>query len=142
MPHDLKEIDDQILVALAEGRNVPSNLAETLDVSRQWINTRLQQMESADYVRNIGRGVYELNPDEIPPEEANRLGLTDDPRGDATESDAESATAPAEPTPDLDVGRLRGSLRAARSALSGTRPDVDTAEAEIDAALEVLGDDE
>jgi HTH domain. len=57
---DLKEIDDQILDLLAEGRNVPSNLADELDVTRQYIQQRLKLLEAADYVQNIGRGVYEV----------------------------------------------------------------------------------
>ncbi|WP_197425386.1 hypothetical protein [Halobacterium sp. CBA1126] len=80
MAHELKDIDERILEALATGRNVPSNLAEQLDVSRQWITQRLQQMESADYVTNDGRGVYELQPENIPTEQRDRLdlGTTDD----------------------------------------------------------------
>lgn len=58
--HELKPVDEQILDVLHEGRNVPSNIADEIDVSRQWATQRLQQMESADYVRNVGRGVYEL----------------------------------------------------------------------------------
>ncbi|MCL9817487.1 winged helix-turn-helix domain-containing protein [Natronocalculus amylovorans] len=57
---DRKEIDDQILDLLRDGRNVPSNLADDLGVSRQYVQQRLQLLEAADYVRNIGRGVYEL----------------------------------------------------------------------------------
>ena len=57
---DLKEIDNQILDLLAEGRNVPSNLADELDVTRQYIQQRLKLLEAADYIQNIGRGVYEV----------------------------------------------------------------------------------
>jgi ArsR family transcriptional regulator, cadmium/lead-responsive transcriptional repressor len=57
---DLKEIDERILDELHDGRNVPSNLAETLDVSRQYVQQRLALLEAADHVENIGRGVYEL----------------------------------------------------------------------------------
>ena len=77
--HDLKEIDEGILTVLARGRNVPSNLAEELDVSRQWINQRLQQMESADYVTNVGRGVYELQPENVPADDLDRLGIDHGP---------------------------------------------------------------
>ena len=75
VPHELKEIDDGILTILAEGRNVPSNLADRLDKSRQWITQRLQQMESADYVRNVGRGVYELQAENVPADDLDRLGI-------------------------------------------------------------------
>lgn len=57
---DRKEIDDEILEKLSEGRNIPSNIADDLDVSRQYVQQRLKLLEAADYVENIGRGVYEL----------------------------------------------------------------------------------
>jgi DNA-binding transcriptional regulator YhcF (GntR family) len=93
MAHELKDIDERILETLATGRNVPSNLAEQLDVSRQWITQRLQQMESADYVTNVGRGVYELQPENIPSEQRDRLdlGTTDDADADALEHKLEQA---------------------------------------------------
>lgn len=56
----LKDIDEQILDVLASGRNVPSNIADETGVSRQYVQQRLQVLEAADYVENIGRGVYEL----------------------------------------------------------------------------------
>lgn len=66
--HELKEIDEKILDHLKQGqdegrpwgRNTPSNIAEDIDSSRQWVTTRLQMMESADYFMNIGGGVYEF----------------------------------------------------------------------------------
>lgn len=57
---DLKDIDGEILDELTGGRNVPSNLADELDVTRQYIQQRLQLLEAADHVENVGRGVYEL----------------------------------------------------------------------------------
>ncbi|WP_238709282.1 winged helix-turn-helix domain-containing protein [Natronorubrum halophilum] len=57
---DRKEIDNKILDELHDGRNVPSNLADELDVSRQYISQRLKLLEAADHVENIGRGVYDL----------------------------------------------------------------------------------
>jgi predicted transcriptional regulator len=48
------------LDALHDGRNVPSNLAEDLDLTRQHIQKRLKRLEEHGYIRNIGRGVYEL----------------------------------------------------------------------------------
>ena len=68
---DRKEIDNQILDRLAEGRNVPSNLADDLDVSRQYVQQRLKLLEAADYVQNIGRGVYELLEDPRSDEDHN-----------------------------------------------------------------------
>ncbi|WP_207589448.1 MarR family transcriptional regulator [Halomontanus rarus] len=60
MGFDRKAIDNKILDVLSDGRNVPSNIADELEVSRQYIQQRLQLLEAADYVENIGRGVYEL----------------------------------------------------------------------------------
>lgn len=56
----LNEMDEEILNRLQDGRNVPANLAEELDVSRQYIYRRLKRMREHGIVRNIGRGVYEL----------------------------------------------------------------------------------
>jgi ArsR family transcriptional regulator, cadmium/lead-responsive transcriptional repressor len=57
---DRMEIDNKILDELHDGRNVPSNLAESLGVTRQYVGQRLKLLEAADHVRNVGRGVYEL----------------------------------------------------------------------------------
>ncbi len=57
---DLNDTDRAVLDMLAEGRNVPANIGDELDVSRQYIHQRIKLLETADYVRNIGRGVYEL----------------------------------------------------------------------------------
>ncbi|MGM0592463.1 MAG: winged helix-turn-helix transcriptional regulator [Halobacteriota archaeon] len=56
---DLSKTDRAILDLLADGRNVPSNLADDLDLSRQHIQKRLKRLEEHGYVQNIGRGVYE-----------------------------------------------------------------------------------
>jgi DNA-binding Lrp family transcriptional regulator len=56
----LTETDKALLDALHDGRNVPSNLAEDLDLTRQHIQKRLKRLEEHGYIRNIGRGVYEL----------------------------------------------------------------------------------
>jgi len=160
MPHDMKEIDGKILDELAEGRNVPSNLAETLDVSRQWITQRLQQMESADYVTNVGRGVYELVDD--PREDAADAGDEADLRGqlqDALESrdDAQAKSARLEervsdlqarleqhdPEAAPDTERLERALRgvdAALTALAGRDPNIDGALAELESARDALAD--
>lgn len=57
---DLNETDKAILDMLADGRNVPANIADELDVSRQYIHQRMKLLETADNIQNIGRGVYEL----------------------------------------------------------------------------------
>ena len=56
----LNDTDLQLLECLAEGRNVPANIADELDFSRQYIQQRLKRLEEHGYVQNIGRGVYEL----------------------------------------------------------------------------------
>lgn len=74
---ELKDVDKDIMDLLLEGRdeglpwgrNTPSNLASDLEISRQWATTRLQMLESAGIVENIGGGVYEFR---------------EDPRGDST----------------------------------------------------------
>lgn len=61
-------VDGEILDALLEGRyedqpwgrNTPSNLAEELGYSRQHMSNRLQMLEVANAVENIGGGVYEF----------------------------------------------------------------------------------
>jgi DNA-binding IclR family transcriptional regulator len=55
------------LTTLQGGVRNPSWLAEELDYSRQYIHQRLQLLVAAEYVENLGHGLYELNelPDEI-----------------------------------------------------------------------------
>ncbi|SEH60890.1 Winged helix-turn-helix DNA-binding [Halopenitus malekzadehii] len=64
--HELNDADKLILDELAEGRNLSQNLANELGYSRQYIHNRLQMLKAADYVKNVGGGLYEL---------------VDDPRG-------------------------------------------------------------
>lgn len=45
------------------GRNTPSNIASELEISRQWASQRLQTLEAAGAVENIGGGVYEFRDD-------------------------------------------------------------------------------
>jgi len=64
----LDGIDGRILDALLDGRtedqpwgrNTPKNLAEELGYSRQHMSTRLNMLEAAGAVHNIGGGVYEF----------------------------------------------------------------------------------
>jgi predicted ArsR family transcriptional regulator len=106
---DRKEIDDKILDNLRGGRNVPSNLAEELGVSRQYVSQRLKLLEAADHVENVGRGVYELQ---------------DDPRGeDATPNDRPQVDAEAvrDALDDLETAGERGDRQMARDALKRAR---------------------
>jgi DNA-binding IclR family transcriptional regulator len=64
VPHELNPADEEILVALQDGVRNPSWLADQLDYSRQYVHSRLQLLVAAEYVRNLGHGLYEL--DEMP----------------------------------------------------------------------------
>lgn len=57
---DLNNTDRRVIELLTEGRNVPANIAEEIDVTRQYIQQRLKRLSEHGYVDNIGRGVYEL----------------------------------------------------------------------------------
>lgn len=58
--HETNDADEQILGLLVEGRNLPQNLADELDYSRQYVQNRLQLLKAADYVLNRGGGLYEI----------------------------------------------------------------------------------
>ena len=61
VPYEPNTADGMILDSLAgEGRNLPQNLARDLDYSRQYVQNRLQMLEAAGYVDNIGGGLYEI----------------------------------------------------------------------------------
>lgn len=65
---ELNDADQRILDALLAGRGddrpwgrqLPKNLARELDYSRQYIQNRLQMLNAAGFVRNIGGGLYEI----------------------------------------------------------------------------------
>jgi len=59
----LSDTDRAVLEILEEGRNIPSNVADRLDFSRQYVQRRLQRLEEHGHVQNIGGGVYELQDD-------------------------------------------------------------------------------
>ena len=56
----LSETDEAILEILTEGRNAPSNIADRLEFTRQYVQQRLKRLEEHGHVQNIGSGVYEL----------------------------------------------------------------------------------
>jgi predicted transcriptional regulator len=58
--HETNDADELILTALVEGRNTPQNLASDLGYSRQYIQNRLQLLNAAEYITNIGGGLYEI----------------------------------------------------------------------------------
>lgn len=61
MAHELNPADERILRELQHGVRNPSWLADELDYSRQYVHQRLQLLVAADYVTDIGHGLYELN---------------------------------------------------------------------------------
>ena len=60
MGHELNDADEQILTELTDGRNLPQNLADEIGYTRQYIQNRLQMLKAADYVENLGGGLYEI----------------------------------------------------------------------------------
>lgn len=64
----LNDADRAIIDALREGRNVAANIAVDADYSRQYITERLTRLREHGVVINIGKGVYELVPEEVPDE--------------------------------------------------------------------------
>lgn len=60
VPHELNRADERILLELESGVRNPSWLAEELDYSRQYVHQRLQLLIAAEYVENLGHGLYEL----------------------------------------------------------------------------------
>lgn len=67
MAHELNPADKDILRELQHGVRNPSWLGDELDYSRQYVHQRLQLLVAADYVTDIGHGLYELDhlPDEL-----------------------------------------------------------------------------
>ena len=59
----LNETDRHIIEILEEGRNAPSNIANRLDFTRQYVQRRLRRLEEHGHIQNIGSGVYELHDD-------------------------------------------------------------------------------
>lgn len=56
----LNDTDEKIIEKLREGRNLPSNIAAEMDVTRQYVSDRMSRLREHGIVRNIGNGVYEL----------------------------------------------------------------------------------
>ena len=59
----LSDTDEAILEILEEGRNIPSNIADRLGFSRQYVQRRLKRLEEHGHLHNIGGGVYEITDD-------------------------------------------------------------------------------
>ena len=65
-PDDLDEIHWSIIDVLSEGRGTPSYLSERTGESRQLVSQRLRDLQMANIVLQIHRGLYELNSEEVP----------------------------------------------------------------------------
>lgn len=60
---DHYKADFAILDQLLKGRNLPSNLADDLDLSAEYTRTRLRKLRRAGMVEHVGnpdRGLYEI----------------------------------------------------------------------------------
>ena len=66
---DLNDADHAIIQMLQEGRNVAANIAPETGYTRQYISERLRRLREHGVVENIGSGVYELVPEEVPEDE-------------------------------------------------------------------------
>jgi len=70
---ELNDADQRILDVLLDGRDdnqpwgrqLPKNLAGELEYSRQYVQNRLQMLNAAGLVRNVGGGLYEITDEGI-----------------------------------------------------------------------------
>lgn len=65
---DLDETHWAIIEVLQEGRATPKYLSKRVGESRQLVSKRLRDLQMADVVTLIDRGLYELNEEEVPEE--------------------------------------------------------------------------
>ena len=56
----LRPADEKIVSVLKEGRNIAPNIATETGLSRQYVTTRLGELQDSGYVENLGNGLYEL----------------------------------------------------------------------------------
>lgn len=59
-PEDLDELHWEIIDVLREGRATPAYLSERVGESRQLVSQRLRDLQMADYVEKVHKGLYEL----------------------------------------------------------------------------------
>lgn len=57
---DITETDARILAVLADGRNVPSNIADEIDRHAKHVSQRLSELRDAGLVRQVGRETVSL----------------------------------------------------------------------------------
>lgn len=63
---DFDDLHWEIIKCLREGRATPGYLAEQTGESRQLVSNRLDDLVWAGIVEKPHRGLYELNPEEVP----------------------------------------------------------------------------
>lgn len=63
---DLDDLHWEIIEIMREGRATPSYLSERTEESRQLISQRLRDLQMANIVQQVHRGLYELNETEVP----------------------------------------------------------------------------
>lgn len=133
----LNDVDRIVLRELNEGRNVPKNLADEAGKSRQYVHQRLKILKAADYVENKGNGVYELQPEELPEDEREELGIDDSP-SDAVKSAAIAQATLRETERELaECQREREELRGRVKALEN-QSESDAGDLEGGRALDAL----
>jgi predicted transcriptional regulator len=57
---DLNTTDESIIGELRDGRNIPANIAGSIDRDRHYVQRRMRRLREHGLVENIGNGVYEL----------------------------------------------------------------------------------
>lgn len=117
----LNETDRAILRTLAEGRNTPTNIADRVGHSRQYVHQQMKVLATADYIRNIGSGVYELAPEEIPDDVLDDLGIdTADTHERIADLEADLARLEDAET-GVDTDKLRALITCAMEATAEAR---------------------
>jgi hypothetical protein len=82
---DLNDADKAIIEELREGRNIPSNIANDLDYTREYVSSRLKRLREHEIAHNIGGGVHELVEANVPEDIAESGSSTDVDVTDHTE---------------------------------------------------------
>lgn len=127
--HELNDADESILDELTSGRNLPQNLANELGYSRQYIQNRLQMLKAADYVENVGGGLYQLVDD--PREGVDQEGDVEELRERVAELEAriesgrEWAEATLEAIESVNGDEAADNARATLAALEGESDALD-----------------
>jgi len=60
---DLNDADEQILDELREGRVTPALVSQRRDLGRSYVSQRLIRLAEHGYIRELVRGLYELDAD-------------------------------------------------------------------------------